>query len=81
MSATLTVAAPAMDPRDISNEGHDQIEHFKRGTALFGSDVREADVNKRGTALFGSNVREADVNKRGISAFRSDAREADNDKR
>ncbi|KAJ5166340.1 uncharacterized protein N7482_005121 [Penicillium canariense] len=80
--AALIVAAPTGNLlRDVSNEEHDLMKSAKRGTALFGSSVREADIEKRGTALFGSSDREANIEKRGLLLDPPDEREADIEKR
>ncbi|KAJ5502179.1 hypothetical protein N7463_005053 [Penicillium fimorum] len=61
ISVTLTIAAPTMSPRDMSNEGHAEIESAKRGTAIFMANDREFDIEKRGLAVSMANDRGVDI--------------------
>lgn len=66
MSATLALAAPTPNTRDVSSGGHTLMEHAERGLT---SDARLAESEKRGII---SDARLAKNEKRGAALFESD---------
>ncbi|KAJ5946977.1 hypothetical protein N7454_003816 [Penicillium verhagenii] len=84
LCSTLAIAAPAESISGMLSRGQGEMENSKRGssreadldtrgTAIFSSSVREADLDKQGSG------READLEKRGTAIFSSSVREADLD--